>query len=379
MVKVVKSTILDHPIDRVWETLRDFNGHDRWHPAVRESHIERGRHSDTVGCVRRFRLADGSELREQLLALSDAGTTLTYCLLDTPVPLFNYVATLRLLPVTDGDRTFWQWESTFSTREGEDGEMRQLVGEQIYQAGFEAIRNSPGCRAPGRKLMAFTVKTFATAAEAAGQLAADRAARFMGGGTLVMRGVNEAVATLSMIVMARDGAMKQIEARGERISIGAAVTMSDILASRDLEFLHPAARVIGGPAVRNMATLGGNLFARPPFGDLATALLALDAEVHLAGSSGARPLPLADFLRDRDREPRPLVVAVSITRPRQGAFRFRKVSRIKPKGAALLTIAVQSAAAGRPDCRGAGRLRRHGAGAAAGAGGGTGTGGQEPR
>ncbi len=142
MVKVVKSTIIDHPIDRVWETLRDFNGHDRWHPAVRESHIERGRHADTVGCVRRFRLADGSELREQLLALSDAGTSLTYCLLDTPVPLFNYVATLRLLPVTDGDRTFWQWESTFSTRRGEDGEMRHLVGEQIYQAGFEAIRNS---------------------------------------------------------------------------------------------------------------------------------------------------------------------------------------------------------------------------------------------
>ncbi len=188
--------------------------------------------------------------------------------------------------------------------------------------------------------MGITVKTFATAAEAAGQLASDRAARFMGGGTLVMRGVNEAVATLSMIVMARDGAMKQIEARGERISIGAGVTMSEILASRELEFLHAAARVIGGPAVRNMATLGGNLFARPPFGDLATALLALDAEVQLAGSSGVRPVPLADFLRDRDREPRPLVVAVSITRPRQGAFRFRKISRIKPKGAALLSIAV---------------------------------------
>jgi len=141
MVKVVKSTILDHPIDRVWDLLRDFNGHDRWHPAVKDSHIERGRASDVVGCVRRFHLADGSELREQLLCLSDDGTSFTYCLLDTPVPLFNYVATVRLLPVTDGDRTFWQWESTFSTRPGEDDDMRRLVGEDIYQAGFEAIRN----------------------------------------------------------------------------------------------------------------------------------------------------------------------------------------------------------------------------------------------
>ena len=141
MVKVVKSTIINHPIDRVWEALRDFNGHDRWHPAVRDSHIERGRQSDVVGCVRRFHLADGSELREQLLCLSDAGTSFTYCLLDTPVPLFNYVATVRLLPVTDGDRTFWQWESTFSTRPGEEQDMRRLVGEDIYQAGFEEIRN----------------------------------------------------------------------------------------------------------------------------------------------------------------------------------------------------------------------------------------------
>ena len=42
MVKVVKSTILDAPVDRVWDVLRDFNGHDRWHPAVTESAIERG-------------------------------------------------------------------------------------------------------------------------------------------------------------------------------------------------------------------------------------------------------------------------------------------------------------------------------------------------
>jgi hypothetical protein len=128
----------------VWEVLRDFNGHDRWHPAVRDSQIERGRPSDVVGCVRRFHLKDGSELREQLLSLSDAGTSFTYCLLDTPVPLFNYVATLRLLPVTDGDRTFWQWESSFTTRAGEETQMARLVGEDIYEAGFEAIRSHLG-------------------------------------------------------------------------------------------------------------------------------------------------------------------------------------------------------------------------------------------
>ena len=66
MPKVVKSTILEAPVERVWAVLRDFNGHDRWHPPVATSTIERGHSSDQVGCVRRFRLKDGSELREQL-------------------------------------------------------------------------------------------------------------------------------------------------------------------------------------------------------------------------------------------------------------------------------------------------------------------------
>ncbi len=139
MVKVVKSTILDAPIDTAWEVLRDFNGHDHWHPAVADSQVERGRASDVVGCVRRFHLKDGSLLREQLLTLSDIDASYSYCLLDTPVPLFNYVSHVRLLPVTDGDRTFWHWESSFSTLAGEEKQMASMVGEQIYEAGFEAI------------------------------------------------------------------------------------------------------------------------------------------------------------------------------------------------------------------------------------------------
>ena len=81
-----------------------------------------------------------SELREQLLALSDLEQTYSYCLLDTPIPMFNYVAHVRLLPVTDGDRTFWHWESRFTTRPADAAEITEMVSEQIYQAGFEAIR-----------------------------------------------------------------------------------------------------------------------------------------------------------------------------------------------------------------------------------------------
>ena len=140
MPRIVKSTVIDRPIEEVWEVLRDFNGHDRWHPAVADSVIERGQTSDRVGCVRRFHLQDGSELRELLLTLSDADMAFSYCLLETPVPLLNYVAHVRLAPVTDGDRTFWHWESRFDTPAGRERELADMVGTQIYEGGFSAIR-----------------------------------------------------------------------------------------------------------------------------------------------------------------------------------------------------------------------------------------------
>lgn len=139
MVKLVLSTILDVPVARAWDTLRDFNGQDRWHPMVTGSAIDRGQPADRVGAVRRLVLQGGAELREQLLALSDLEQTACWCLLETPVPLFNYVALTRLIPVTDGDRSFWQWEVRFDARPAEVAEMTALVRDQIVGAGFAAL------------------------------------------------------------------------------------------------------------------------------------------------------------------------------------------------------------------------------------------------
>ena len=140
MLKIDKSTVIDAPVERVWAVLRDFNGHDQYHPAVADSHVERGLPSDKVGCVRRFHLNDGSELRELLLTLSDADMAFSYCLLDTPVPLLNYVAHNRLVPITDGDRTFWHWHCRFDTPRGQEQSLLAEISTNIYDAGFRAVR-----------------------------------------------------------------------------------------------------------------------------------------------------------------------------------------------------------------------------------------------
>jgi hypothetical protein len=149
MPRVIRSTIIDAPADRLWSVLRDFNGHERYHPIVAQSAIERGQPSDKVGCVRRFTLKDGGELREQLLSLSDLEMTMSYCLLETPIPLFNYVAHVRLLPVTDGNRSFWHWESRFTTPAGREQELADVVGNEVYVAGMEAVRRLPELQMEG--------------------------------------------------------------------------------------------------------------------------------------------------------------------------------------------------------------------------------------
>lgn len=183
--------------------------------------------------------------------------------------------------------------------------------------------------------MAVTVETHATLIDAARALGSS-GATYLGGGTVVMRGIN-AGEVQGRIVRSADPALRQVGLSGDTIRIGAGATMAQIAAHRELAFLHPVARAVGGPQVREMATVGGNLFAPHPYGDFAVALLALGARAVPATGGGA--LPLEDLLRDRRRGG--LVAAVEVPRPRDPrAFGWLKVSRVKPKGVSVLSIAA---------------------------------------
>ena len=187
--------------------------------------------------------------------------------------------------------------------------------------------------------MTVTVKTFARLAEAASALSTERRAQFLAGGTLVMRAVNEADPAIETIVRSTDPSFLHIAVSSGRVELGAGVTMAAILAERELAFLHPVARAVGGPAVREAATVGGNLFAPSPYGDFAAALLALDTTVSLAGGQGQRELPLEELLGRRERGVS-LVSSVAFKRPAGDAFRFAKITRVHPKGLSVLSIAA---------------------------------------
>ena len=140
MIRVYTSSVLDAPADAIWQIVRDFNGLPSWHPAIAESRIEAGAPSDRIGCVRNFRTRDGGVIREQLLTLSDFEYECTYSILESPMGVDNYIATLKLTPITDGNRTFAEWSAEFDCAPDRERELTQLIGQGVFQGGFDALK-----------------------------------------------------------------------------------------------------------------------------------------------------------------------------------------------------------------------------------------------
>jgi CO/xanthine dehydrogenase FAD-binding subunit len=182
--------------------------------------------------------------------------------------------------------------------------------------------------------MALALQTFSTVKDANAALKA-AGTRYLGGGTLVVRAANEGDVCVSGLVRVTEASLSAIALSGREARLGASVTMAAIARHPELAALAPAARAVGGPAIRNMATVGGNLFAPAPYGDFAVALLALDA----TASSDHDELPLEEFLAGCDTS-RAIVTSVGFTLPPQGGFRFLKISRVKPKGVSVLSLAA---------------------------------------
>lgn len=142
MVKIYRSAVVEATADRAWRLVRDFNGLPQWHPAIAASEIEGVLPADKIGCVRRFTLrSDGGLLREQLLALSDLECTLTYQILSSPMPVANYVARMRVTPVTVGNAAFVEWSAEFDVTSGLAQDIISHIGDNVFVVGFEAMNN----------------------------------------------------------------------------------------------------------------------------------------------------------------------------------------------------------------------------------------------
>ncbi len=147
-LQVETSASFDAPPARVWQLLGDFTGLASWHPAVAETTLQGGR-NNVPGAVRVITVKDGGRIVEELLSYQAARRSLRYRIVESPLPVADYVSTLRVLPKGTGSRVVWS--SRFQRAEQaemDDAAVKKLIAG-IYQAGFEGAAKALG-PAPGK-------------------------------------------------------------------------------------------------------------------------------------------------------------------------------------------------------------------------------------
>ncbi|RKQ90230.1 CO/xanthine dehydrogenase FAD-binding subunit [Solirubrobacter pauli] len=116
------------------------------------------------------------------------------------------------------------------------------------------------------------------------------------------------------IISLRKAGLSGVETDGDSVRVGATTTLTEL--ARAVPFLRESIDSIASPTIRNMATVGGNLFAPQPHGDLAVCLLALDAQVDKTGD---------------------VVTSISFKVPER--WYYTKAMRRKQNSASIVTVA----------------------------------------
>jgi CO/xanthine dehydrogenase FAD-binding subunit len=165
----------------------------------------------------------------------------------------------------------------------------------------------------------------------------------MAGGTVAMPLINDGLSLPETVMGLRLAGLGRLERSGDTLRIGATATLTQLLNQDAVPMLREAARNTASWSIRNMGTVGGNLFTPPPGGDVAVALLALDASVTLASTRGERVLPIGEFqtgFMSNALTPDELLVEISVP-IRSEPTAYVKFGRKHANTPAVVTVAVR--------------------------------------
>ncbi len=140
MPRIFVSAVIPAKADSVWERIRDFNGLPNWMPLVAESQLLDSSAGDQIGAVRELILQNGDRITETLVAMSDFDMSFSYTMGDTPMPLENYFATVRLTPVTETNQTFAEWSAEFDCAPEDADDLVGNISETVFAAGFASLQ-----------------------------------------------------------------------------------------------------------------------------------------------------------------------------------------------------------------------------------------------
>jgi len=172
----------------------------------------------------------------------------------------------------------------------------------------------------------------------------------LAGGTDVVVDLRRGARSPLHLVSLRDlEELRGIRVEDGALRLGALTTPAELAASSELASARPelldAVRVFAAPQVRNTATLGGNLCTAAACGDLPPLLIALGAQVRLAGPDGERTLPLEELFADvRQTVLAPGEILVDVSVPVRGPGEGARYEAFGRRAATFITVAGVAAA-----------------------------------
>ena len=141
MPMVEFSAVLDSDAGHAWGVLKKFGEIQKWHSSIVESGIEDNQPDGLVGCIRKLTLADGAIVRERLMSVDDRNLTLSYCFEQAPLPLDNYVATVKLVALTGQSKTFINWSAGFDLQDPNTVEHYQELIRNLIVDGHNGLKS----------------------------------------------------------------------------------------------------------------------------------------------------------------------------------------------------------------------------------------------
>ena len=120
--------------DKAWAAIGEFCAIAKWHPVIASCETS----TKDGATFRTLTTKDGAKFLEKLTAEDKAGHSYSYAIVESPLPVANYVSTLAAKLDDDGDETELVWSSTFDAKGVPDDKAKEIVGG-IYEAGLDNI------------------------------------------------------------------------------------------------------------------------------------------------------------------------------------------------------------------------------------------------
>jgi mxaD protein len=146
---VTEKVQINAPVDKVWATVKDFDGLNKWHPGFSADELASGSNG-RVGAERKLTIKDGPSFTERLTAYDDAKHSYQYRIVESPLPITDYVSRISVRPGHGGGSEVI-WSGTFKRKntsdnppeaESDAGVTKLVKG--VYRGGLDNLKKMLG-------------------------------------------------------------------------------------------------------------------------------------------------------------------------------------------------------------------------------------------